>query len=123
MEIRLPAAIKVTQVQSIHRDYAYSVPHGPYGCWSAFIGTFRSLDFVRSASQNRTTSAVATTIVEKERFFWSCYDRKARKHFKLSVHCPTHPQGLPLVPNNIFVFTCALQKQGSMSDETTFQTI
>ena len=69
MEIRLPAAIKVTQVQSIHRDYAYSVPHGPCRCWSAFIGTFRSLDFVRSASQNRTTSAVATTIVEKERFF------------------------------------------------------
>ena len=69
MEIRRPAAIKVTQVKFIHRDYANSVPHGPYGCWSAFIGTFRSLDFVRSASQNRTTSAVATTIVEKERFF------------------------------------------------------
>ena len=85
-------SIKVTWVQSVHWDYAYSVPHGPYGCWSAFICTFRSLDFVRSASQNRTTSAVATTIVEKERFFWSCYDRKARKHFKLSVHCPTHPK-------------------------------
>ena len=32
-------------------------------------------------------------------------------------------KGLALVTNNIFVFTCALQKQGIMSDETTFQTI
>ena len=63
-----------------------------------------------------------TTKVEEERFFWSCYDRKARKHFKLSVPLSTHPQGLPLVPNYIFVITCALHKQGSMSDETTFQT-
>ena len=69
MEIRLLTAIKVTQVQSIHCQHACATLFVPRGCWSTFIGTFRSLDFVRSDSQNRTTSAVATTIVEKERFF------------------------------------------------------
>ena len=59
MEIRLLTAIKVTQVQSTHRDYAYSVSHGPYGCWSAFIGTFRRLDFGRGASRNRTSRTLA----------------------------------------------------------------
>ena len=123
MDIRLLTAIKVTWVQSTHWDYAYSVPYGPYGCWSAFIGTFRSLDFERSASQNRITSTPVTTIVEKERFFWSYYDRKAKNYFKLSVSPPTHPQSLPVVPNYIFVITCALQKHGSMRDKRTFQTI
>ena len=69
MELRFLTAIKVTQVQSIHCEHAGSMFCVPRGCKSAFLGTFRSLDFVRSASQNRTTSAVATTIVEKERFF------------------------------------------------------
>ena len=126
MEIRLLTAIKVTWVQSTHWDYAYSVPYGPYGpygCWSTFIGTFRGLDFERSASQNRTTSTLVTAIVVKERFFWSYYDLKARNHFKLSVSPPTHPQGLPVVSNHIFVITCALQKHGNMSDKRTFQTI
>ena len=95
----------------------------PRGRWSTSIGTFRGLDFERSASQNRTTSTLVTTIVEKERFFWSYYDRKARNHFKLSESPPIHPQGLPVVSNHIFVNTCALQKQGSMSDKRTFQTI
>ena len=69
MEIRLLAAIKVTQVQSIHCEHACAMLFVPRGCWSAFIGTFRGLDFERSASQNRTTSTLVTTIVEKERFF------------------------------------------------------
>ena len=104
-------------------EHACSVPCVPCGCWSSFIGTFRSLDFERSASQNRTTSTLVTTKVEKERFFWWYYNREARNHFKLSVSPPTHPQGLPVVSNHIFVITCALQKQGSMSDKRTFQTI
>ena len=123
MEIRFLTAIKVTQVQSIHCEHACSMFCVPCGCKSTFIGTFRGLDFERSASQNRTTSTPVTTIVEKERFFQSYYDRKARNYFKLSVAPPTHPQGLPLVPIYIFVITCALQKHSSMSDKRTFQTI
>ena len=69
MEIRLLTAIKVTQVQSIPCDYACAMLFVPRGCWSTFLGTFRGLDFVRSASQNRTTSKLVTTIVERERFF------------------------------------------------------
>ena len=69
MEIRLLTAIKVTQVQSIHCEHACSMFCVPRGCWSTFIGTFRGLDFERSASQNRTTSTQVTTIVEKERSF------------------------------------------------------
>ena len=67
-EIRLLTATKVTQVQSIHCEHAYSVPCIPCGCWSSLIGTFRGSDFEGSASQNRTTSTLVTTIVEKERF-------------------------------------------------------
>ena len=69
MEIRLLTAIKVTQVQSIHCEHACAMLFVPRGCWSKFIGTFRGLDFERSVSQNRTTSTLVTTIVEKERFF------------------------------------------------------
>ena len=69
MEIRLLTAIKVTQVQSIHCEHACAMFFVPRGCWIAFIGTFRGLDFERSASQNRTTSTQVTTIVEKERLF------------------------------------------------------
>ena len=69
MEIRLPTAINVTQVQYIHCEHACSMFCLPRGCRSTFIGTFRGLDFERSASQNRTTSTPVTTIVEKERFF------------------------------------------------------
>ena len=69
MEIRLLTAIKVTQVQSIQCEHACATLSVPRGCWSTFIGTFRGLDFERSASQNRTTSTQVTTIVEKERFF------------------------------------------------------
>ena len=123
MEIRFLTAIKVTQVQSIHCEHACSMFCIPRGCKSTFKGTFRSLDFERSASQNRTTSTPVTTIVEKERFFWSYYDRKAKNHFKLSVSLPTHPQGLPIVPIYIVVITCILQKHGSMSDKRIFQTI
>ena len=125
MEIRFLTAIKVTQVQSIHCEHACSmfcIPR-PRGCKSTFIGTFRILDFERSASQNRTTSKPVTTIVEKERFFWSYYDRKAKNHFKLSVSPPTHPQDLPIVPIYILVITCTLQKHGGMSDKRSFQTI
>ena len=98
MEILLLTAIKVTHVQSIHCEHAFSMFCIPLGCKSTFIGTFRSLDFERSASQNRTASTPVTTIVEKERFFWSYYDHKAKTYFKLSVSPPTHPQGLPIVP-------------------------
>ena len=69
MEIRLLTAIKVTQVQSIHCEHVCAMLFVPLGCWSTLIGTFRGLDFERSASQNRTTSTLVTTIVEKERFF------------------------------------------------------
>ena len=69
MEIRLLTAIKVTQVQSIHCEHACATLFVPRGCWSMFIDTFRGLDFERSASQNRTTSTLVSTIVEKERFF------------------------------------------------------
>ena len=69
MEIRRLTAIKVTQVQSIHCEHACTMLFVPRGCSSTFIGTFRDLDFERSASQNRTTSTQVTTIVEKERFF------------------------------------------------------
>ena len=60
--------------------------------WSSFIGTFRGSEFERSAFQSRTTSRVVTTIVEKDRFFWSYYNRKVRNPFKLSVPSPTHPK-------------------------------
>ena len=40
------------------------MPYRPYGCWSTFIGTVRGLHFVRSASQNGTTSTPVTTILE-----------------------------------------------------------
>ena len=69
MEIRLLTAIKVTQVQSTQCEHACAMLFVPRVCWSTFIGTFRGLDFERSASQNRTTSTLVTTIVEKERFF------------------------------------------------------
>ena len=69
MEIRLPTAIKVTQVQSIHCEHACSMRFVPRGCWSTFIGTFGGLGFERSASQNSTTSTLVTTTVEKERSF------------------------------------------------------
>ena len=69
IEIRLLTTIEVTQVQSIPCEHACAMPFVPRGCWSLFIGTFRGLDFERSASQNRTTSTLVTTIVEKERFF------------------------------------------------------
>ena len=69
MESRLLTAIKVTQVQSIHCEHACAMVFEPRGCWSTFIGTFRGLDFERSASRNRTTKTQVTTIVEKERFF------------------------------------------------------
>ena len=69
MEIRLLTAIKVTQVQSIYCEHACAMLFVPHGCWSTFMGTFRGLDFERSASQNRTTSTLVTTMVEKERFF------------------------------------------------------
>ena len=69
MEIPLLTAIKVTEVQSIHCEHACAMLFVARGCWSTFIGTFRGLDFERSASQNRTTSTLVTTIVEKERFF------------------------------------------------------
>ena len=69
MEIRFLTAIKVTQVQSIHCEHACSMFCVPRGCKSTLIGTFRGLDFERSASQNRTTSTPVTTIVDKERFF------------------------------------------------------
>ena len=69
MEIRFLTAIKVTQVQSNHCEHACSMFCVPCGCKSTFIGTFRGLDFERSASQNRTTSTPVTTLVEKGRFF------------------------------------------------------
>ena len=61
--------MKVTQVQVIRCEHACLVPCVPCGSWRSFIGTFRDLDIERSAFQNRTTSTVLTTIVEKERFF------------------------------------------------------
>ena len=70
MEIRLLTAINVTQVQSIHCKHACAMFFIPRGCWSTFIGTFRGLDFERSASQSRTTSTLVTTLVGKERFLW-----------------------------------------------------
>ena len=69
MEIRLLTTIKVTQVQPILCEHACAMLFVPRGCWGTFIGTFRGLDFERSASQNRKTSTLVTTIVEKERFF------------------------------------------------------
>ena len=69
MEIRFLTAIKVTQVQSIHCEQACSMFCVPRGCKSTFIGTFRGLDFERSASQSRTPSTPVTTIVEKQRIF------------------------------------------------------
>ena len=69
MEIRLPTAIKVTQVQYIHCEHVFLMFCVPRGCRSTFIGTFRGLDSERSASQNRKTNTPVTTIVEKERFF------------------------------------------------------
>ena len=114
MEIHLLSAIKVTKVQIICYEHACLMPCVPCGFWSLFIGTFRGSDVARSASQNRTTSTVVTTIVEKERFFQSYYNRNARKHFKLSVLPLTYPQGLFQVPDYVYVLTCAL---------LTFQTI
>ena len=69
MEIRLLTAIKVTQVQSIYCEHACAMFLVPRGCRSTLLGTFSGIDFERSASQNRTTSTLVTTIVEKERFF------------------------------------------------------
>ena len=69
IKIRLLTAIKVTYVQIIRCEHACLVPCVQCGCWSLFIGTFRGSDLKRSASQNRTTSKVVTTIVEKERSF------------------------------------------------------
>ena len=63
-----------------------------YWVQDLFMGTFRGSDSERSASQNRTSCTVVTTIVEKERFFWSYNNRNAKNHFKLSLLPPTHPK-------------------------------
>ena len=81
------------------------------------MGTFRGLDFVLIASQNDATSALVTNIVEKER------NRKSRNHSRLKVPLPTQPQGLPPVPGHLYIFICALQKQGTPIDKKPFQTI
>ena len=107
-------------MQIIRYEHACAVPSVPCRGWSAFRGFFTGSDVGRGASQNSTTSTLVSTIVEQEQLY---YDRKARNHFKLNVPSSTRSQGLSSVPDHIDVLTCALQKQGSMSDKKTFQTI
>ena len=116
----------------IRCEHACLVPWVPCGCWSEPVfGTFTGSDSERSASQNRTTSTVVTTIVEKERFFRLYYDPSARKHFKLSAlpltHLKTYSQSLITFTSLLLLsrdreawVTNGLFRQSSICSQTGF---